>query len=269
MLEYITQWVPHYLENDIMRNATSLDAVWTVVCKYYGFKQSETQFMKFSAIKREPNERPERLYQRVRAHLHDNLMKKDGDLKYEGVDVEKDEDMSPTVERLAVLRWMELIDEELPSYVARVFAHDLQKMSLKDLQPQIVDSIDSFLEEIQSKRVDCSRANFTYQSRGRSRASARNSQPARSMSGVRRPQPQSQQSKYQSQPSNYCPVCRAANKPYTTYNSHTMATCDLLSKADKRAMVSAFQVDIGEGANGTQMEDLNEQFDEQCLDDQE
>ena len=36
----------------------------------------------------------------------------------------------------------------LPSYISRVYAHDLQTKSLKDLQSQIVDNMDSLLREI-------------------------------------------------------------------------------------------------------------------------
>ena len=64
--------------------------------------------------------------------------------------------MSPTVERIAVLKWMELINPSLPSLVARTFANDLQKMTLKDLQPQIVSALDGFLEELRHDEVKAS-----------------------------------------------------------------------------------------------------------------
>lgn len=46
--------------------------------------------------------------------------------------------MSPPTERLAVYLWLSLIDQRLPAYVARVFAHDLQSKTLKDIQPLTV-----------------------------------------------------------------------------------------------------------------------------------
>jgi hypothetical protein len=39
---------------------------------------------------------------------------------------------------------MELIHPKLPIFVQRTFAYDLQRMTLKDLQPQIVDALDGF-----------------------------------------------------------------------------------------------------------------------------
>ena len=158
MLGLISQWVPHYLASDItQKNSISLDSIWQAIRKYYGFQQSETQFMKFTSITWEDGERPERLYQRILAHLQDNLLRKDSKLKHDGVTPTHDEDISPTVERLAVLRWMELIHPSLPVLVQRTFAFDLQRMTLKDIQPQIVDALDGFLEEIRSEEVKSAR----------------------------------------------------------------------------------------------------------------
>ena len=51
----------------------------------------------------------------------------------------------------AVYLWLVLIDERLPNYISRVYAHDLQKVTLKDLQPQIVDNMDLLLKEINTQ----------------------------------------------------------------------------------------------------------------------
>ncbi len=117
MLGLIAQFVPHYLSNDIVKGSSALEQVWQSIRKYYGFKQSEVQFMKYSAIKLEEGERPERLYQRLIAHLQDNTLTKDSPLMYNGDKVSTAETISPTVERLAVLRWMELIHPGLPALV--------------------------------------------------------------------------------------------------------------------------------------------------------
>ena len=119
--------------------------------------------MKYLFIKKELDEHPERLYQCARTHLEDNLLKRDGKMKHDGVAVDTDEDMIPKVECLAVLYLIliEPLDEDLPGYVTRAFAHVLQSMSLKDLQLQIVDSFDSFLEEINSKMINCSCAHLS------------------------------------------------------------------------------------------------------------
>ena len=49
---------------------------------------------------------------------------------------------------LDVYLWLMLIDECLPAYISRVYAHDLQTKSLNEIQPQIVEAMDSLLMEI-------------------------------------------------------------------------------------------------------------------------
>ena len=135
MLLYISQWVPCFLANDIELNTTCIDDVWNIIRRYYNIEQSEVQFIKFSSIKREENERPETLYQRILSHIQDNLLKKDGKISHDGKKVENDEDISPTLERMAVLRWLELLDPDLPEYVVRMFENELQHKSL-NIRPQ-------------------------------------------------------------------------------------------------------------------------------------
>ena len=90
MLGLITQWVPNYLANDIIKQSTSIDSICQFIRKYYGFQKEG-----------EHNDR----------------------------NPTKDEDISPTIERLAILRWMELIHPSLPALVQHTFAYDLQHMT--------------------------------------------------------------------------------------------------------------------------------------------
>ena len=59
-----------------------------------------------------------------------------------------DEEMSLTTERLAVYLWLSLIDSRLPVFISRVYAHDLQSKSLKEIQPQLADAMDSLLHDL-------------------------------------------------------------------------------------------------------------------------
>ena len=80
--------------------------------------------------------------------MGNKLLKAGSKLKHNDVTPTSNEVLSPTVERVAVLRWMELIHPKLPMLVAVKFGHDLQRMTLKDLQPQIADALESLLEEL-------------------------------------------------------------------------------------------------------------------------
>lgn len=242
MLGLITQWVPHLLANDIVRNSVSIDSIWQIIRKYYGFQQSESQFMRFSSIVWQDGERPEHLYQRLLAHLQDNLLSSKSKLKHDGVVPEKDEDMSPTVERLAVLRWMELLHPSLPTLVQRTFSNDLQRMTLKDLQPQIVDALEGFLEELKheeikasrihdecrSEEISASRVYMPYQSHANPRH-----QPKKFSKGPMRSQPQRPQ----------CRLCKAEGRPYW---GHTLVACDFVPKGEKRQMIRSYRVETSQ-----------------------
>lgn len=240
MLTRLAQWVPHYLSSEIINESTSLSFVWQTIRAYYGFQQSEVQFMTFSQITWEgpAKERPERLYRRILSHLHDNLLKKDSKLKHNNVTPTIDESISPTVERLAVLRWMELIHPRLPQLVARTFAYDLQRMTLKDIQPQITQSLEGFLDEL--KREDCQAAYTSVHSeeevqtsRVFSRFPARG-RPART--STRTPI----RTQYRQQPRKQCRLCKAEGR---TFWGHDMGSCNYIDPAEKTEIARSCHID--------------------------
>ncbi|KAK6172652.1 hypothetical protein SNE40_016266 [Patella caerulea] len=83
MLGFISEYSPPLLADDIKRASTSFENICKKIHKYYGFKQSEAQFMKFAEIAWETGERPEKLYQRAVAHLQDNLLRQDSQLVHD------------------------------------------------------------------------------------------------------------------------------------------------------------------------------------------
>ena len=82
------------------------------------------------------------------AHIEDNLLTVASGLEHDGEAPTEDEVISPTTERLAVYLWLHSIDQRLPGYVARIYAHDLQSKTLKDIQPQLSQCMDSILAEL-------------------------------------------------------------------------------------------------------------------------
>ena len=254
MLGLITQWVPHYLANDIITNSTSMESIWQFIRKYYGFQQSEAHFMKFSSIKWEEGERPQRLYQRLLAHLQDNLLSSGSSLVHNGVTPERNEEMSPTVERLAVLRWMELLHPSLPALVQRTFAHDLQRMSLKDLQPQIADALDGFMEELRQDDVRASRVfapafaqhrsrprNSMQENKGYNRFPASEQGRHKQVHHQRTSLPRVQTSQRDFVAKKSCRVCKAEGRAFA---GHDYFTCDYVSQAEKRSSANAHHVDV-------------------------
>ena len=160
MLGYLAQLVPHYLSTEIIEESTSITSVWDTIRSYYGLQQNERNFMRFLDIKWEGQgvERPETLFRRIKSHLQDNLLTSGSKLQHDESVIAMDEVLSPTVERLAVLRWMELLHPKLPALVARTFAYDLQRRTLKDIQPQIVDCLVGLLDQIHRDELQASHA---------------------------------------------------------------------------------------------------------------
>lgn len=224
MLTLICQYVPSYLATSIEKNTTSLDDVWSIVRKYCNLTQSESQFMKFAEIKLEQNERPEKLYQRLIAHMQDNLMSPTSPLKFEGEKVKEEEVMCPTMERWLVLHWMQLIHPGLPAMVTRTFAYDLQRLSLKDLQPQICDAIPGFLVELENDEVKASRAFVQQQSKSYKKSAQKSSY------GGKKQQNQNTQA-----PKKTCRICKAEGRRYI---GHNLPECDFVTNAEKRGLTA-------------------------------
>ena len=152
MLGLIAQFAPDLLNNEIVNKSVSLNWIWNRIRKHYSFSHSEVNFLKINTIKREPSERYETFYQRIVAHVEDNLLTVESGIEHDGAVLTADEHMSPTVERLIVNMWLNQIDSRLAAYVGRVYAHDLQKRSLKDMQPLICGAMDELLAELKRTR---------------------------------------------------------------------------------------------------------------------
>ena len=238
MLELIARFVPHYLSNDIVNESTRLNSVWQFIRQYYGFQSSEATFMDSYMISWEEGERPERLYRRLRAHICDNLLKADGSIKHDGTIPTKDEVLSPTVERMIAARWLDLLHPGLLALVKRHYAMELERRSLKDLQPAIVNSLNAFLEELQDSDV---KVNRTYNPKTRQffqRPSRGNGSRPR-FSETRFPQP-TKPTSTKSVTGSVCRVCFAEGRDY----SHPLGDCLFISVADKRTFLKSFRVEV-------------------------
>ncbi len=228
MLGLIAQFTPSLLRNDVMKKSTSLPWIWNRVRQHYGFQQSEVNFLSIYKIRREEGERYETLYQRLVSHIDDNLLTAGCNITHDGERITANEDLSPTCERLTVYLWLSLIDQRLPAYIGRVYAHDLQTKSLKDVQPQICVSMDSLLAELNSQedvQVSLSRSSFQ---RGKNRQ------------WTSRQKQQIQQRPPQSNKQKQCILCKSAGR--TTYLGHDVTDCWHISKFDRLEMTRTLQV---------------------------
>ena len=125
MLEMIANWAPIVSRLSILRNSTSLDSVWQSIRAHYGFQTSGAYFLDLADIKLQQGERHQDLYQRLMAFTEDNLLAKNGPLTHHGERIEEDEEISPSLENLIILIWLQLIHKDLPKLVKQKYAKEL------------------------------------------------------------------------------------------------------------------------------------------------
>ena len=211
MLGLVVSYCPENIRLEIDRKATSLKWIWSRVRRHYGFTKSEGTFLKLANIKLEEGERYETFYQRIMSHLYDNLLCADSGIIFDGEAVSEDEVMSPTTERLAVYFWLSSIDNRLPMYV-----------SIKDLQPQICQNMESLLIELSTQEEI--KINYSRIKNNRFRNST-----------------QRERSNSHTSPQKTCAFCRACKKSYI---GHDISSCWQLSKFDRSEFAKAFNVSV-------------------------
>ena len=230
MLGLIAQYAPSLLHNQIKDKSTSLSWIWKRIRQHYGFSQSEIHFLNLHTIKKSPDERHETFYQRIVSHLEDNLLTTTSNLQHDGANVTVDEVMSPTTERLAVYIWLSLTDIRLPAYVQRVYAHDLQTKTVKDIQPILSQSMDTILADLAVQddiQIQYTRSSFNNYNNRMNNSSNRNNNRGNSSRSQSTPGRTTNKS---------CSLCKAAGR---SHQGHDIGTCWHLSKAEKLQIASS------------------------------
>lgn len=89
-------------------------------------------FLNFNDIYLRSNDRSEDLYQRLLAFIDDNLIK-----RQKNMNLDEDEEMSPTVENLIVLTWLRLMNPSLPQLVNQRYGTELRFQTMASIKPEI------------------------------------------------------------------------------------------------------------------------------------
>ena len=166
------------------------------------------------------------------AHVEDNLLTTDSGITHDGTAVTTNEEMSASCERLVVYLWLTLIDDRLPLYVSRVYAHDLQSKSLKDIQPQLCHSMDSLLADLNAQ--EDSQINYN-------KSIFRNKRKDRSVSQYNKQDKRYGSRNSTNQIQKNCVLCKAAGR---TYQGHDIGSCWFLSKFDRMEITHSLQVSV-------------------------
>ena len=245
MLGCIANFCTVIARNSIIYDSKSLDDIWQKIRLYYGFHTSGANFLDFSNIKLEAGERNETLYQRMSAFINDNLLKADGNLTHDDEEITSDEIVSPTLENLIVLLWLEKLHPRLPALVKQKYATALRSKTLYSLKPEISMAIPSLLEEAQS--VDEARIMRMGGS------GSRNKSGYNKFDQARKP--------FTKKSTATCALCEQAGRP----SNHFLSKCHYLPSKDKkflaksRRVMSAFEE---ENSSGEEEESYYEDKDE-------
>ena len=96
---------------------------------------SDSNFMNFYDVKRRVNERPLMFYHRLRYHA------------VNGLALQEDEKLQPTLERVIIMEWLRRIDEHLVKFVQEKFATELNygSSTLLSLVDTLAKNMDTYI----------------------------------------------------------------------------------------------------------------------------
>jgi len=204
MLGQIANFAPVISRNTIVKNSTSMNSIWEAIRLYYGIQSNGARLIDFVSIRSSPNKRHEALYQEMVAFIEDCLLTSDCGLKHHGEVVDEDE-MSPTLENLVVLLWLQTLHPDLPARVKEHFGTELRQQTLASLRCEISQCLPSLLA-----RLDEGQVPTVALSRPSTRRQARHTS------------------------TRECPICKAARRP--DYD-HYLTQCRYLPDSDKAVLL--------------------------------
>ena len=149
MLGQIANFAPLYNRNDIVKNSISLDDIWNKLKTHYQLQTTGATILGLVDFKIKTGEKHEDLYQRLVTFIEGNLLTKSG-IKHEGKALATDESLTPTLQNILTVLWLQMIHPGLPHIVGQKYGAELRDHTLASLKPQISVAMSSLLSELQS-----------------------------------------------------------------------------------------------------------------------
>ena len=177
-------------------------------------------------------------------------MRADGGIKHHGENIADDEELTPTIENMIVVIWLQLLHKDLPKKVKDRYATDLKSMSLASIKSEISSALDSLLEEVQvSQDSRAMRASAISNGRewrdprSRDWRESRNQgwSDGKSREGKNTP---GRYKSNQEREDPECPLCVAAKRPYV---NHHLSGCRYLPEKDRKYITRARSSTIESG----------------------
>ena len=252
MLTKIASYSPRTIVREITRRTKCLADVWNIARDWAGIQSSGSKHfdyykVKMSYRKVDKEETKQEFFYRLRDAMEDTLVLSSDNMKDDdGQLIAVDEDMTPTVKSLVVVDWLDAIaGPPLVEHVHRVYAKELETVTLSSLQSRIWKNMDSLLREIETAEEDPGRAYQAAAAEARVRQVGdyrRGGNNGRRIQNQRSPRQFNQRSrgrggrggnfvKASTKSDKECKLCKAAGSP--NFKSHEIAECWLLDDKDR------------------------------------
>ena len=213
LLGFISIHAPVISSSFIKEEACSLEEIFTRLRQYYDCRKSGTKIMEMFEQRCGPTETREACWEKCYSFMEDSLITKASGIKHCGAKLGNDEHLTPTLQNITVMIWLDAIHKDLPALVKQRFAITLRDSTLYSIRTEISDAIPSLLQEISDREGTIS---FTS---SRRRKSSR---------------PERQKTRQRTRPK--CCLCDAANRPGS--ETHFFQSCPFLPVSDRKYLRS-------------------------------
>ena len=249
MLTKIAAYAPKSIVREITRRSTKLEDIWNVCRDWAGIRSSGTKHLDYYKTKKsyqklDKDESPQEFYYRLRDSMEDTLVQKTDEIYENGIKIRENETMTPTINSLVVLDWLEAIGgPPLIEHTYRVYATELETATLSSLQSRIWKNLPALLHEIEEtgdiQRI--SRTETKPDGKCRQVVNVRNKNTKNeknyTQSRFQKPKRRYYQAETQNRKGFFCKLCKASGSQ--SFRSHDISECWLLSDADRNAITKA------------------------------
>ena len=279
MLTKISSLAPSCLVRAIRKRTTCLVDVWALVSDWAGIQTTGSRHLDYYRVKKswkpDGDETKQEFFYRLKDSMEDTLISAANNIQEDGKVIAADEDMTPCINSIVVMDWVDAVGGgPLVEHVHRVYAKDMESVTLGSLQSRISKNLDSLLHEIEEQKV--AQANrvehfqpsqppphrpFPQNNRGWPASSRNRGERQFPPPTTRRPIQQSSRYQTSAPPSTsptqlrYCKLCRSRG-------THTLANCPNLSFADRSQIAKARQTSSNQ-LDVDQVDVENEVFEEE------
>ena len=272
LLTKIASYAPSCLVRAISKRTTCLEDIWSLVRDWAGIQTTGSKHLDYYRVKRswkaEADESKQEFFYRLKDSMEDTLLLRSDNMKDDGHDITEDEDMTPCINSLVVMDWVDAIGgAPLVEHVHRVYAKDLETVTLGSLQSRISKNLDSLIHEVeeqhQQQATHINRVEYSRHPSSPSKPFRQTQSPFKGTSNSPRfqqprfprntqtpqtPSPLKHQQFAQSPSpmSRYCKLCRA-------FTNHNLSTCPHLTPIDRSRIAQARQACSSSNQDGVEV----------------